>query len=359
MKLAVFGFGNVGRVLSKYAIASGAELTAIADSSGVLLPKSSSSFTTKELDEFSTLKSTNSSLKEISQKFPETIWLDIESYIADLKSPETNEMVLADCSAYGNATTYLLPAQEKNIPIALANKKPLSSEYSHFNQLNSNPSLIRMESTCGAGLPTISTLQRLLQSQDKIAELSGSLSGSLNYLMSSLESGGKFSETVFSAKEQGFLEPDPRDDLSGLDVARKAVILARILGSQVTLDDLTVESLYPDDMADLSVDEFMQKLPKLDGVIKDKVEQARGRNKVLRYLAKVENVDGEIKVTVGLEEVDKDSVLGRLKGTNNCLVYTTESYPKGSELVIMGPGAGLEVTAQGVLADAWELVKSR
>jgi len=177
----------------------------------------------------------------------------------------------------------------------------------------------------------------------------GMLSGTMGYIFSGLESGKLFSEVVRDAFKSGFTEPDPRDDLSGKDIARKALILGRMLGLEMELDEIPVAALYPTSMEGLSVEEFMANLPSLDDGITEKVEQAVKNGAVLRYIASVEP-GSETPITVGLSEVDCDSPMGQLQGTDNLLELSTEAYGD-SPLCVQGAGAGVRVTAQGCLAD--------
>merc|ERR1719382_1655901 len=146
---------------------------------------------------------------------------------------------------------------------------------------------VRHESTVVAGVPVIAALGRVIASADPVRAISGSFSGTLGYVMSGLQEGGAFSEVVLKAKELGYTEPDPRDDLGGVDVARKALILARTLGMRLEMSDVNVEPLYPDSLAKLSVPDFLKALPTLDKSFGDKVAEASKQGKVLRYAASV------------------------------------------------------------------------
>ena len=235
---------------------------------------------------------------------------------------------------------------KENVPVALANKKPLSMELADFDTLTANRALIRFESTCGAGLPTMESLRRILDSGDHIKQVQGQFSGTLGYILSGLQEGGKLSDIVAEAKSLGYTEPDPRDDLSGVDVARKALIIARCMGSRINLSDVEIEPLFPDEFSDLSIEEFMRRLPELDEEMLGKVKAADAKGCRLRYAAVV-NPDS---VKVGLVEVEEGSPLAGLSGTDNLVSYQTEWYSE-SPMVISGPGAGIDVTAGGVLSD--------
>ncbi|XP_057782144.1 uncharacterized protein LOC131000315 [Salvia miltiorrhiza] len=262
-------------------------------------------------------------------------------------------LALIDCSA--SSETIGLLSQVVNLDgcVVLANKKPLTSSLESYDKLVSHPRRIRHESTVGAGLPVISTINRMISSGDPIIRIIGSLSGTLGYVMSEVEGGRPFSQVVTAAKKLGFTEPDPRDDLSGMDVARKALILARLLGHRIELDSIKVESLYPEKMgpAKMPLDEFLAEgLPLLDEDIQKRIENASSNGNVLRYVCLIE----ESRCEVGLQEVAKDSALGRLKGSDNVMEIYSRCYSK-QPLVIQGAGAGNDTTAAGVLADILDI----
>ncbi|XP_020596256.1 uncharacterized protein LOC110036203 isoform X1 [Phalaenopsis equestris] len=262
-------------------------------------------------------------------------------------------VVLADCSASSETTELLKQGIDLGCCIVLANKKPLTSKIEDFEKLISDFRHIRFESTVGAGLPIIASVSRVLSSGDPIYRIIGSLSGTLGYVMSELEDGKLFSFVVKEAKCLGYTEPDPRDDLGGMDVARKALILARLLGQRINLEDIKVDSLYPDDMGpkSMSIEDFINHgLPLLDRDVAEKVEVATFRGNILRYVCKIEGSSCQ----VGLQELPKDSPLGRLRGSDNMVEIYSRCY-KNSPLVIQGAGAGNDTTAAGVLADIVDL----
>jgi homoserine dehydrogenase len=206
---------------------------------------------------------------------------------------------------------------------------------------------LRYEATCGAGLPVISTLRSLLDTGDVPIEITGALSGTLGAIFTDLGNGATFSQAVRSAKAKGFTEPDPRDDLSGLDVARKALILARTIGRRVDLDEIAVENLVPDGLRGVSVPEFLDGVSKLDAEWTRRAESARAASATLKYVATVP-ADGPI--AVGVREVPVTSLLGALRGPENVVVMRTARYD-ANPLTVVGPGAGEAVTAAGMTAD--------
>jgi homoserine dehydrogenase len=269
--------------------------------------------------------------------------------------------VVVDCTATEQTVPTLLFALERGYKLVLANKKPLTVQQEAFDRLTRAGSTgerdrrrARWETTVGAGLPVIATLNRLIASGDPVSQITGTFSGTLGFLMTGLEAGRAFSQVVTEAYELGYTEPDPRDDLGGVDVARKALILARGLGHRLEMADIAVDGLYPTQMADLSVAEFMARLHTLDGAFARRVEQAAAQGQVLRYAASLQMGDGAIRAQVGPFTVDRETPLGRLTGTDNLVAFTTRWYA-AHPLVIQGAGAGVDVTAAGVLSDIIEL----
>ncbi len=233
--------------------------------------------------------------------------------------------------------------------LVLANKRPLAAPLVALTALRDTLSRhrgeLRHEATVGAGLPILEALQQLLATGDRIRSLEGCLSGTLGVVLSSLQRGAPFSEAVLAARAAGFTEPDPRDDLGGVDVARKALILARTLGVVQELATMPIDSLVLSGH-DLSTEAWLDQLPNEDPIWADRVHHAASAGQVLRYVATVTPE----QVTVGLRALPIDHPLARLEGAANQLVITSDRY-RDAPLVITGPGAGPEVTATGVLAD--------
>jgi homoserine dehydrogenase len=253
--------------------------------------------------------------------------------------------LLVDVTAQDNAEDGLLAAIEQGHRVVLANKKPLSTDYHVFHALTAE-GRTRYEATVGAGLPIISTLRSLLDTGDTIQRIEGCFSGTLGFLTTQLEQDAFFSEAVYAARQHGWTEPDPRDDLSGVDVARKALILARTIGYAFELTDVVVEPLYPAALADLTVEQFMEQLPRLDAQYRERCYSVLHEGKTLRYLAQISTN----QLQVGLTTVDLDTLLGSLRGLDSLVIYHTQRYNE-RPLSVRGPGAGVEVTASGVLND--------
>lgn len=206
---------------------------------------------------------------------------------------------------------------------------------------------VRYETTCGAGLPVISTLRALLDTGDQPIEIMGALSGTLGAIFSNVAAGIPFSAAVHAAKAAGYTEPDPRDDLSGLDVARKALILARTMGRVANLDEIEIESLVPAKLAALSVSDYLARVSRQDAEIAERAAEAKANGKTLKYVARVAPSGA---LVVGPRAVDASTVLGALQGPENIVSFRTSRYD-AYPLTVAGPGAGAAVTAAGVLAD--------
>lgn len=237
-------------------------------------------------------------------------------------------------------------------PSKLAN----TFEQSFFDRLQSeakqNDAYFRYETTVGAGLPVISTLEDLKSSKDEIKKISGVVSGTMTYLFNQLEQGIPFSKAIIKARELGYAEPDPRDDLSGEDVARKFLTLARTLGIKIEREELQVESLIPEELAEVDQSAFLSRLQKNDEYWQQRMLEAQNKNETLRYTGQL--IDG--KISIGIESIPIDSPLGQLKGTDNLIQIFSKFYNQ-TPLVIQGPGAGKEVTAAGVLSDIMKTAK--
>lgn len=364
ISLILMGCGGVGRQLLQHIVSCRSlhakqgihlRVVGVCDSNSLLV---ASDVFTMELGDTSLLqvcriKSDGSSLLTLGASGELQVFTNLESTkkiidVATLLGKSTG-LALVDCSASSETIALLTQAVDLGCCIVMANKKPLTSTMADYDKLISHPRHIRHESTVGAGLPVISSLNRILSSGDPVRRIIGSLSGTLGYVMSEVEDGKPISEVVRSAKSLGYTEPDPRDDLSGMDVARKGLILARLLGWRINLDDIKIESLYPKEMAPgvMSVEEFLGTgLLLLDKDIKERVSKASLSGNVLRYVCVIE----ASRCEVGIQELTKDSPLGRLRGSDNVLEIYSRCY-NDQPLVIQGAGAGNDTTAAGVLAD--------
>lgn len=258
----------------------------------------------------------------------------------------TSNTIVIDVTASDNTTPALELALQRGYDVVLANKKPLTQGYETFLTLVQSGRL-RYEATVGSGVPVIATLRgALLAAHDPVRRIEGCFSGTLGFLTTGLQAGNSFSDLVRHAHALGYTEPDPRDDLGGMDVARKALILARTLGWPLELAQVQVEPLYPASMDQDSVNVFLQQITQLDETYRQRLREAQARQNMLRYVAAI--AAGEVQV--GLQEVPLQSPLGQLQGTDNLIAFHSDVYAD-TPLVLQGRGAGVHGTAAGVLAD--------
>jgi len=353
-KLTLLGFGQIGRALARQIIAQedhlrgelGLDLRviAIADRSGIRIEEKGFKSSTllrvaKQKESGGKLfdRSSPLTLVQLQSMMQKELWL-LPAYrpiLVDLTSEETAPL--------------LQEALENGFHIVTANKKPLAVPQIEFDRLiqtaRDRRLELRYEATAGAGLPVLDTLAKLADAGDRVEQILGCFSGTLGFLMTALEDGRKFSEAVHEAWKLGYTEPDPRDDLSGMDVARKALILARTLGRRAELSDIRLEPLFSKEVDDPDPARFIEKLRALDGEMARRAELAKRDGKTLRYVAKIGK-----DIRVGIEAVPLASPMGGLRGTANQVAIYSKRY-KTNPLVVTGPGAGADVTAAGVLND--------
>ncbi|KAG2449232.1 hypothetical protein HYH02_005978 [Chlamydomonas schloesseri] len=296
--------------------------------------------------------------------------LDLDRYAACLASasgplpaslPGPSCSVLVDCTASDAVSSRYAAFMRQGLHIVTPNKKFGAGPLKQYHELRDLAERHRRrfmyEATVGAGLPVISTLHGLLETGDKIIKIEGILSGTLSYIFNTYKPGMKFSDVVADAKAKGYTEPDPRDDLSGLDVARKVVILARECGMEVELESMAVESLVPAALRGegVSAQQYMEALPQHDGDMAAKAAEADAAGGVVRYVGCVDAENGTASVT--LRTYPAGHPFAQLSGSDNIVVFTTERY-KDRPLIVRGPGAGADVTAAGVFVDLLQVVRS-
>ncbi|HJN73448.1 MAG TPA: bifunctional aspartate kinase/homoserine dehydrogenase I [Myxococcota bacterium] len=265
--------------------------------------------------------------------------------------------ILVDCTDAASAPLWLR-AMGAGCDVVTANKVPLAGSFELHTQLQETARtrgrLLRSEATVGAGLPVIETLEMLQHTGDALTLAEGCLSGTLGFLMARLQAGDRLSEAVKTAIELGYTEPDPVTDLSGVDVGRKALILGRLSGLLGADAVLEVEGLVETAWAGLPIPELMERLCTLDAGLAERCDSAAAAGKVLRYVARVTRG----RAVVGPAEVDLDSPIGRLSGSDNLVLFRSERYAE-RPLVVIGPGAGVDVTAMGVLGDVLRVAAER
>ncbi len=291
---------------------------------------------------------------------------DLERYREELKEkgmPSTLETlrdgiigmnifnsVFVDCTASAGVASLYKDLLQHNVSVVAANKIAASSEYENYRQLKQiarqRGVKYLFETNVGAGLPVINTINDLIHSGDKILKIEAVLSGTLNYIFNKISADVPFSKTIRMAQEERYSEPDPRIDLSGKDVIRKLVILAREAGYRVEQDDVEKHLFVPDAFFEGSLDNFWKRVPTLDDGFEQRRKVLEAGHKHWRFVARLENG----KASVGLQEVDMSHPFYDLEGSNNIILLTTERY-KEYPMMIKGYGAGAGVTAAGVFAD--------
>lgn len=281
---------------------------------------------------------------------------NLDEILDFVKETKPLNPIFVDCTASYDLPERYLDVFKAGMSIATPNKRAnsMSMEFYHKLRETANEMHVRFlyETNVGAGLPIIDTLQNLFKSGDKLTGFNGIMSGSLSYIFGKLDEGKKFSEAVLEAKELRYTEPDPRDDLKGTDVARKALIIAREAGMSIELEDIEMRSIFPKDFnIEGTTEEFLKRLPELDKYFDDKMAALKKENKVLRMAASIK--DG--KVSVGMLEVGMDDPLYTVRGGENAFVFNTARYTP-IPLTVKGYGAGAGVTAAGVFGDVLRTV---
>jgi aspartokinase/homoserine dehydrogenase 1 len=348
--VVLLGFGRVGRALAdQIAAANGQSMVRVVgllDRSGYIFePRGISR---RRLSDLASRKDAGALLADLGGRAaPSAEALAVMAghavsrpVLVDVTSEETNDLLRA---ALGNGFS-----------VVLANKKPLAGSFDSYAQLlaasaNGNCQL-KYEATVGAGLPIIDTYHKLAETGDRVLRVEGCVSGTLMYVVSAVSAGKPFSQAVREAVEKGYAEPDPRDDLSGRDAARKALILARLLGYRGGAP--TPDDLVPRRLKNLPLDQFMARLSSVDEEWKARVAHEAAKGRVLRYVVAATPRG----VSARLTAVPTTSPIGALQGTRNLIAFTTKRY-SNEPLVVSGPGAGAAVTAAGILNDIYSLAQ--
>ena len=280
---------------------------------------------------------------------------DLDAFVDHVQTDYHPHTVLVDCTASDAVAQHYEDWLERGIHVVTPNKRANTASWDRYQNLQAagraQPRYL-YETTVGAGLPILQTLANLTETGDRVHHVEGILSGTLSYLFNAFDGERPFSDILIQAKEAGFTEPDPRDDLSGMDVARKVVILAREMGLPLELDDVTIEGLVPEALKDGSVEEFLAHLPEHDETMTDILRTAQAEGKVLRFVGRVER-DGT--ASVRLRRYPTDHAFARISHTDNIVRFQTDRY-QTNPLIVQGPGAGPQVTAAGVFSDLLRLM---
>jgi aspartokinase/homoserine dehydrogenase 1 len=281
--------------------------------------------------------------------------LDLEKFANHVQADYVPHSVMIDCTASVEVCQNYVGWLTRGIHVVTPNKKANSGTLPYYRALQeagrAAGTHYLYEATVGAGLPVIHTLRDLRETGDEITRIEGIFSGTLAYLFNVFDGSETFSSIVHAAKAKGYTEPDPRDDLSGMDVARKLIILGREMGLTLEMADVQVEGLVPKDLEKCSVDEFMARLPEFDATMAAMLADARQKNQVLRYVGRI---DADGKATVGLTRLDAKHAFANIALTDNVVRFATRRYCN-NPLIVQGPGAGPEVTAAGVFSDLLRL----
>jgi bifunctional aspartokinase / homoserine dehydrogenase 1 len=276
--------------------------------------------------------------------------LDLDRFAAHVRAEHLPHALIVDCSGSDAVAARYPEWLAMGIHVVTPSKHAGSGDWARYRAIREaekRGGLFRYEATVGAGLPVIQTLRSLLDTGDALTGIEGVLSGTLAWLFNRYDGSAPFSELVAEAKALGYTEPDPRDDLSGTDVARKLVILAREAGASLSLVDVDIESLVPASLHDVSRDEFLSRMHELDAPMQARLDAARAQGRSLRYLAQLD-ADGVARVGLAMPEPGHASLSSRL--TDNLIQFRTRRYAH-NPLVVQGPGAGADVTAAGVFGD--------
>lgn len=276
---------------------------------------------------------------------------DPNAFVERVKSLNLSHSIFLDCTGVESVVSLYAPLLESSVSVVTPSKLANAGPYDRYVALRKaaqrGNAEFRYGANVGAALPIVNSLRDLIANGDRVVKIEGVLSGTLSYIFNTFSGDKKFSDIVKDARAKGFTEPDPRDDLNGLDVARKLLILVREAGVRMELEDVEVESLVPEDAKDAAtVEDFMMKLVKSDFLFQERKHKALMKGCSLMYVARFE--DG--KARVGLEEINKDHPFYNLSGNDNVVSFTTKNFYE-KPLALRGSGAGAELTAAGVFTD--------
>lgn len=284
-----------------------------------------------------------------------TLPADLDAFINHVNADHLPHAVLIDATASAELPAHYESWIAKGINIITPNKKsnagPLAAYRSLRETARRHQRYFLYETNVGAGLPIVQTLRGLVETGDEIIKIEGVLSGTLSYIFNSLNGSRTFSEVVREAHALGLTEPDPREDLSGMDVARKLIILAREMGLDVEMDSVHVESLVAEDLREGTVDQFLKSLANHDNTLASLLNSAREKGEVVRYVG---TIDSDGNLSAQMRSYPLDHAFASLTGSDNIVSFQTVRYNR-QPMIVRGPGAGPEVTAAGVFADLLRL----
>jgi aspartokinase/homoserine dehydrogenase 1 len=280
---------------------------------------------------------------------------DMKRFEAHVKSEHLPHSVIIDATTSQEIAALYPHWLQTGMHLITPNKKANTVDMGTYQRIREaargNLRHFLYSTNVGAGLPIIQTLRDLHRTGDRIIRIEGVFSGTLSYIFNSFTEERPFSEIVMDARARGYTEPDPRDDLSGMDVARKLVILAREIGLKLELSDVQLESLVPPELRDGDAEHYLRELPKFDGKMNELIRSVRKNGQILRYVGAL---DSNGNARVGLETYADSHAFGRISGSDNIVIFRTARYDS-QPLIIQGPGAGPDVTAAGVFADLLRL----
>lgn len=280
---------------------------------------------------------------------------DLPTFVAHIDAEHLPHTVLVDCTADDRMADQYADWLALGIHVVTPNKKAFSGPLKRYRDIRAAAKMAGShtyyETTVGAALPVVQTMRDLRETGDRVRSVQGIFSGTLAYLFNTYDGDKSFSAIVREAAKAGYTEPDPRDDLSGMDVARKLVIVGRELGFDLSLEDVDVESLVPESLVDVSIEDFLDKLDIIDTPIATRFEAAQDNSACLRYVGQL---DAKGRATVSLTEVPLQHAFANIALTDNVVRIASDRYAN-NPLVIQGPGAGPEVTAAGIFADILRL----
>jgi len=296
---------------------------------------------------------------ELNDRHGAQVWRpnDLDAFAAHVRGDDGRDALLVDCSANDEVAAHYAEWLAAGIHVVTPNKLAGSGDLSRYQSIRAacaHGARFRYEATVCAGLPVVQTLRDLLDTGDELFSAEGMFSGTLAWLCNRHDGQHAFSALVREAHALGYTEPDPRDDLSGLDVARKLVILAREAGWQLSLDDVDLQSLVPASLAALPLEEFMDRLDELDAPMAARLAEAHAEGGVLRHVA---HLDRNGRASVKLVVLPADHAFAHSRLTDNVVQFCTRRYCD-NPLLVQGPGAGPEVTAAGVFADLLRIAES-